>query len=54
MNHLQEVIEKAWDTKDQWDMRSADTETREAVERTISCWMMAEYVLPKETVKAHG
>ena len=35
MNHLQSVIENAWDSKDEWDMRSATAETRDAVEHTI-------------------
>ncbi len=35
MNHLQEVIEKAWETRNEWDMRSADAEIRDAVEHTI-------------------
>jgi len=35
MNHLQQVIEKAWDTKDAWDMHNVDSETREAVIRAI-------------------
>jgi len=35
MNHLQEVIEKAWDTRDDWNTQSVDTGTREAIERAI-------------------
>ncbi|RMG93129.1 MAG: 2,3,4,5-tetrahydropyridine-2,6-dicarboxylate N-succinyltransferase [Zetaproteobacteria bacterium] len=35
MNHLQQVIEQAWETRQQWDMRSASAETREAVEHAI-------------------
>lgn len=35
MNHLQEVIEKAWETRNEWDMRSATAEVRDAVEHTI-------------------
>ena len=35
MNHLQKVIENAWDSKNEWDMHSASSETREAVEHTI-------------------
>jgi len=35
MNHLQKVIEQAWDTRDTWDMHNVDTEIREAVVRTI-------------------
>lgn len=35
MNHLQEVIEKAWDTRNEWDMHSVPTETREAIEHAI-------------------
>ena len=35
MNHLQQVIENAWDSKNEWDMRSATAETRDAVEHTI-------------------
>jgi len=35
MNHLQEVIDKAWESRNEWDMRSATAETREAVEQSI-------------------
>ncbi|MDQ6991039.1 MAG: 2,3,4,5-tetrahydropyridine-2,6-dicarboxylate N-succinyltransferase [Mariprofundaceae bacterium] len=35
MNHLQKVIEQAWDTRDTWDMHSADAEVRAAVIRTV-------------------
>ncbi len=35
MNHLQQVIEQAWETRDEWDMRSATNEVREAVEHAI-------------------
>ncbi len=35
MNHLQRVIESAWDNRDAWDMRSATAEIRDAVEHTI-------------------
>jgi len=35
VNHLQSVIENAWDSRNEWDMRSATSETREAVEHTI-------------------
>ena len=31
MNHLQEVIEKAWDTRDDWNMQNVDTASREAI-----------------------
>jgi len=35
MNHLEEVIEKAWDTRADWDMHNVDAETREAVKHAI-------------------
>jgi len=35
MNHLQEVIEKAWDTRDDWNMSNVETDVREAIERAI-------------------
>lgn len=35
MNHLQQVIEKAWGNRDSWDMHTADNEVREAVIRAI-------------------
>lgn len=35
MNHLQEVIENAWETRAEWDMRSASVKTRDAVEHAI-------------------
>jgi len=35
MSHLQNIIEQAWNSRDQWDTRSASTEVREAVEHTI-------------------
>lgn len=35
MNHLQEVIEKAWDTRDEWNMSNVETEVREAIEHSI-------------------
>jgi 2,3,4,5-tetrahydropyridine-2-carboxylate N-succinyltransferase len=35
MNHLQEVIENAWETRAEWDMRSASAEIRDTVERAI-------------------
>lgn len=35
MNHLQKVIEGAWDSRNEWDMRSATAEVRDAVEHTI-------------------
>jgi len=35
MNHLQKTIESAWDTRSEWDFRSAHAETRDAVEHTI-------------------
>ncbi|MDX8396379.1 MAG: 2,3,4,5-tetrahydropyridine-2,6-dicarboxylate N-succinyltransferase [Mariprofundaceae bacterium] len=36
MNHLQQVIEKAWDTRSDWDMHTIDAETREAIEHAIN------------------
>lgn len=36
MNHLQQVIEKAWDTRDAWDMHNVTAEIRESVEQTIN------------------
>jgi len=35
VNHLQQVIDKAWDTKDSWDMHNVDSEIREAVIRAV-------------------
>jgi 2,3,4,5-tetrahydropyridine-2-carboxylate N-succinyltransferase len=35
MNHLQKVIEKAWETRTEWDMRSAPGKTRDAVEHAV-------------------
>jgi len=35
MNHLQQVIDKAWETRAEWDARSATCEVRDAVEHTI-------------------
>ncbi|MDX8404285.1 MAG: 2,3,4,5-tetrahydropyridine-2,6-dicarboxylate N-succinyltransferase [Mariprofundaceae bacterium] len=35
MNHLQKIIEKSWETRNEWDLRSADAEIRDAVEHTI-------------------
>jgi len=35
MNHLQEVIDQAWETRNDWDMHSVDTGIREAVIRTV-------------------
>jgi len=35
MSHLQEIIEQAWETRNEWDMRSATAETRDAVEHAI-------------------
>ncbi len=35
MNHLQEVIEKAWDTRDSWNMSNVENGTREAIEHSI-------------------
>jgi len=35
MNHLQEVIEKAWDSRDAWTAKDAEAEVREAVEHSI-------------------
>jgi len=35
MNHLQQIIDKAWDTRESWDMHNVDAETREAVIRAI-------------------
>lgn len=36
MSHLQEIIEKAWDTRDGWNANEVDTETREAIEKTVT------------------
>lgn len=36
MNHLQQVIEKAWDTRNEWDMHSVTMETHEAIEQAIN------------------
>jgi len=35
VNHLQTTVETAWDTRDTWDLHSADTDVRESVEHTI-------------------
>jgi len=35
MNHLQQVIETAWETRDTWNSRNVSAETREAIEHTI-------------------
>jgi len=35
MNHLKDVIEQAWDTRESWDIRSASQEIRDAVEHSI-------------------
>jgi len=35
MNHLQNIIENAWDSRDQWSARDVDAELREGVEHTI-------------------
>jgi len=35
MNHLQQVIENAWETRAEWDMHSTPGKTRDAVEHTI-------------------
>ena len=35
MNHLQQVIEAAWDSRDTWDLHTAEAEVRESVERAI-------------------
>ncbi|HKI59422.1 MAG TPA: 2,3,4,5-tetrahydropyridine-2,6-dicarboxylate N-succinyltransferase [Mariprofundaceae bacterium] len=35
MNHLQEVIEKAWDTREEWNISNVETEVREGIERSI-------------------
>jgi len=35
MNHLQEVIDRAWDSRNEWDMRSVEAEVRDAVEQSI-------------------
>ena len=32
MNHLQEVIDAAWETRNEWDMQSVDMESRDAIE----------------------
>ncbi|RMH50772.1 MAG: 2,3,4,5-tetrahydropyridine-2,6-dicarboxylate N-succinyltransferase [Zetaproteobacteria bacterium] len=36
MNHLQQVIETAWERRDAWTARNVDAETREAIEHTIT------------------
>jgi len=36
MSHLQEIIEKAWDTREAWNAQDVDSEMREAVEKTIT------------------
>jgi len=35
MNHLQQTIESAWETRSKWDMHSANAEIRDGVEHTI-------------------
>ncbi len=35
MNHLQQVIENAWERRDAWDNRDVTAEVREAIEHTI-------------------
>ena len=35
MNHLQKTIESAWETRSEWDFRSASAEIRDGVEHTI-------------------
>ncbi len=35
MSHLQNIIENAWDSRDQWSARDVDTELREGVEHAI-------------------
>jgi 2,3,4,5-tetrahydropyridine-2-carboxylate N-succinyltransferase len=35
MFHLQQVIESAWDTRDQWSMRDVDAEARDGIERAV-------------------
>ncbi|OIO71023.1 MAG: 2,3,4,5-tetrahydropyridine-2,6-dicarboxylate N-succinyltransferase [Zetaproteobacteria bacterium CG_4_9_14_3_um_filter_49_83] len=35
MNHLQSVIDTAWESRDSWNMHTVDAEIREAVERSI-------------------
>ncbi len=35
MNHLQNTIESAWNSRSEWDFHSANAETRDAVEHTI-------------------
>ncbi|MBF0282094.1 MAG: 2,3,4,5-tetrahydropyridine-2,6-dicarboxylate N-succinyltransferase [Zetaproteobacteria bacterium] len=35
MNHLQQVIEGAWDNRSEWDLHSATGEIRDAVEQAI-------------------
>ncbi|MFQ5582621.1 MAG: 2,3,4,5-tetrahydropyridine-2,6-dicarboxylate N-succinyltransferase [Mariprofundaceae bacterium] len=36
MSHLQQIIEKAWDTRDAWSAQDVDTEAREAIEKTVT------------------
>ncbi|OIQ01100.1 MAG: 2,3,4,5-tetrahydropyridine-2,6-dicarboxylate N-succinyltransferase [Zetaproteobacteria bacterium CG2_30_46_52] len=36
MNHLQQVIEKAWDTRNEWDMHNVTAEIRESIEQAIN------------------
>ncbi len=35
MNHLQSIIEHAWNSRDQWSVRDVDAELREGVEHAI-------------------
>ncbi len=35
MNHLQKVIEHAWETRAEWDMRSAPAKIKDAIEHAI-------------------
>jgi 2,3,4,5-tetrahydropyridine-2-carboxylate N-succinyltransferase len=36
MNHLQQIIEQAWDTRDEWRAAEVAPEVRDAVEKTIT------------------
>ncbi|MDQ6964070.1 MAG: 2,3,4,5-tetrahydropyridine-2,6-dicarboxylate N-succinyltransferase, partial [Mariprofundales bacterium] len=35
MNHLQQVIDNAWESRDRWDSHTVSAEIREAIEHTI-------------------
>ena len=35
MNHLQGIIEQAWDTRNEWDMHTVDAEARSSIIRAI-------------------